>query len=531
MKSAARFLFPPLVLAMSIANAQTIPPQTFQHIIFVIQENRSPDSLFGGVPASDAKCGVEVPFEPGVDIVNGGYGTPPGQGRQQICNVSSSMNDGIDPNHRYESGWVPQYDNGNMDGFCQIYLNKHCVQYSFVQRSDVEPYFDIATAYGFANYMFQSNEGPSFPAHLFLFSGTSAPTAPFNSDYLDFVAGNSKGFETSGCSQSTFEPLWVNPTGTTRTGGIECYPHDTLVTNSAGDKGVSWRYYTPTAGVIWTAPASIPEVCYGENDLKQQGQPCSGPEWTNHVSLPNPNLQSDGAPILTDIANCDLQKISWVIPDEVWSDHPSFSNASPPYGPSWVANIVDAIGNSWSNSNHKCDYWGNNSNDTTAIFIVWDDWGGWFDHVLPPNVYRSKDPTMCPTSVQPNGWGCGNVYGFRVPLLVVSEYTKAGYVSGACTGHCPNSVFPYVHDFGSLLAFTEYNFGMPNIDQSGDNGYADLNAPDNVAPNVPLSDFFSLQDKRGFTNIAAPYPATLFENYYGNHAAYRPTGPDGGDSD
>ena len=100
---------------------------------------------------------------------------------------------------------------------------------------------------------------------------------------------------------------------------------------------------------------------------------------------------------------------------------------SPPYGPSWVGNIINAVGNSWSNSNHTCDYWGNNSNDTTAIFVVWDDWGGWFDHVTPPAVYRGTDnPPACPNSVQENSWGCGYVYGFRVPLLVVSEYTKAG---------------------------------------------------------------------------------------------------------
>ena len=65
-------------------------------------------------------------------------------------------------------------------------------------------------------------------------------------------------------------------------------------------------------------------------------------------------------------------------------------------GPSWVAAIVNAIGNS--------PYWSN-----TAIIIVWDDWGGWYDHVPPPP--RLADGTK---------WGAGYVYGFRVPLIVVS---------------------------------------------------------------------------------------------------------------
>ena len=196
-----------------------------------------------------------------------------------------------------------------------------------------------------------------------------------------------------------------------------------------------------------------------------------------------------------------------------------------------MGDIIDAIGNSWANSNHACDYWGNNSNDTTAIFVVWDDWGGWFDHVTPPAVYRGTDnPPSCPTNVQPNNWGCGYVYGFRVPLLVVSEYTKAGYVSGSCTTNCPNKVFPYVHDFGSILAFTENNFGMSYVARPY---YADYNAPDRgpLNQNIPLSDFFSLSNQRNFTNISTPYPASLFEGYYQNNPSYSPTGPDGGDSD
>lgn len=254
-----------------------------------------------------------------------------------------------------------------------------------------------------------------------------------------------------------------------------------------------------------------------------------------------------GAPILSDIANCQLQQISWVIPDAAWSDHPNNSTGAA-LGPYWVANIVDGIGNSYANSEGACDYWGNvasaasGKRKPTAIFIVWDDWGGFYDHVPPPNAWLGAVSGSGFTCGAPNDWGCGYIYGFRVPFLVVSEYTGAstsggGYISGPCgvTGQptCPNTGQKYQHDFGSILAFTEFNFGLLNIDQSGDNGYADYNALDwgALRQNIPLSDFFPLYTGttptgRPFFQIpVSDFPAGFFGNYYSTHSA-TPTGPD-----
>jgi phospholipase C len=541
MRSLSNLLLSLLFFGVALASAQTIPAGTFKHIIIVVQENRTPDNLFGAAPAQ-AKCGVEDPFELGVDIENGGYGYVPisttQRQRQLICNTSLPMNDWpLDPGHFYED-WTKDYNSMNMDGFCHEYndplQNPPCPSYSYVPKSDAQPYFDIATGYGFANYFFQTNQGPSFPAHQFLFTGTSAPVAPNDSHnyYLDFIADN-PGPSDSGCPYNgTQWPRWVLPDGTPegdpRTTKSECYPHDSLVTAAADcgtsncDKGFSWRYYTPTKGIIWDAPEGVPEVCYGQN--RNVGGQCTNVEFTSHVVLPT---QQNGAPIFNDIATCTLPKITWVIPDKAWSDHPADDNTvSPPLGPSWVGDIADAVGNSWANSNHGCDYWGTNSStpEPTAIFVVWDDWGGFFDHVPPPAVYEGT-ATTCPTTVQPNGWGCGYVYGFRVPLLVVSEYTQAGYVSGALPS--PGKVAKYEHDFGSILAFTEYNFGMQPIAPPF---YADANTLDSVNSNVPLSDFFSLSNQRNFTNISTPYPPSKFTGFYTtlqNGVYPVPTGPDG----
>jgi phospholipase C len=123
---------------------------------------------------------------------------------------------------------------------------------------------------------------------------------------------------------------------------------------------------------------------------------------------------------LTDIAIGQLACVSWVIPTGQASDHPGITDGS---GPSWVASVVNAIGNS--------QYWPN-----TAIIITWDDWGGWYDHVSPtitggPGVINSYE------------------YGIRVPLIVVSPYAKPAYISHQ------------VNDFGSILKFIEATFRPP----------------------------------------------------------------------
>src|ERR1700674_3500790 len=235
MRSSTKLLLTLFFFGVALAPAQTIPAGTFKHIIIIVQENRTPDNLFGAAPRIGG-CSQEDPFEPGVDIENGGYvkGT-----QQPICNASLPMNMGLqfDPGH-LNGDWVDDYDSGHMDGFCDRYAPPtYCPTYSYVQKSDVQPYFDIATGYGFANYMFQTNQGPSFPAHQFLFTGTSAPVAPKdpNNYYLDFIADNA-GFTDSGCPYDGIAngwPGWVIPNGTPeedpRTNKSECYTHDSLV--------------------------------------------------------------------------------------------------------------------------------------------------------------------------------------------------------------------------------------------------------------------------------------------------------------
>jgi hypothetical protein len=225
--------------------------------------------------------------------------------------------------------------------------------------------------------------------------------------------------------------------------------------------------------------------------------------------------------------------VSWVIPDALWSDHAGENNGT---GPSYVANIVNTLGQNPACPTTKEVYW----NDT-SIFVTWDDWGGWYDHVNP------NSPGGPGVNQNQGTWGAYYTYGFRVPLLVVSAYTGTksgsnytGYVSGACgqspLPSCPNLNPPYVHDFGSILGFVEWNFlGTKGIGTIGQDDYpfADEYSPENLKGYVPLLDLFPLTAARPFQPIPIPsaYPLSYFQNYFTNNPGASPSGPDATDGD
>jgi phospholipase C len=207
------------------------------------------------------------------------------------------------------------------------------------------------------------------------------------------------------------------------------------------DAKVSWKYYAPAvsggdvAGLVWSEFSAIRSVRYG-------------PDWANVVS--------PETTVLTDAAHGTLPAVAWVIPDYADSDH---SAADSDEGPSWVAAVVNAIG--------EGPDW-----DSTAVFVVWDDWGGWYDHVPPPQL----------------DW---KGLGIRTPCIVISPYAKRGFVDHR------------QYEFASILKFVEQTYGLPAIGPPAF-GYTDTRA------GSMLEDFNFAQHPRPFTSIPAKYPASHF---------------------
>ena len=154
------------LLALATSAAQTLK---FKHVVVILQENRTPDNLFGSNPN----------FEPGVDIATSGLNSK----GETIPLLPMPLKTCFDLNHSHLA-YVTAYDNGKMDGAdknttmpvggCVVPPNP---QYRYVDNSTglVQPYFDIAKQYGWANRMYQTNQGPSYSAHQFFLAGTSAP--------------------------------------------------------------------------------------------------------------------------------------------------------------------------------------------------------------------------------------------------------------------------------------------------------------------------------------------------------------------
>jgi len=419
----------------------TIQPGNIEHVVVIFQENRTPDNLFHD----------PVLMGRGADIASSGLNS---QG-QTIPLAATSLGVGYDLSHAH-SAFTAMYDGGKMDGADQVTVYckvTNCPppnpQYMYVQASDVAPYFQLAEQYTFGDRMFQTNEGPSFPAHQFILSGTSAPTATSN-----LFASENTNIGTGCAAPSGAWVALIDPSGDESSRIFPCFEHPTL-TDELDAKGLSWRYYAPTPGSIWTAPNAIQHMC--QPQMQNGTLVCTGSDW-NKVILNPPQ-------VLTDIANNQLAAVSWVIPSSPYSDHAGSLSATG--GPSWVASVVNAIGNS--------PYWAN-----TAIIVTWDDWGGWYDHVPPPKVINDG-----------TSWGSGYIYGFRVPLIVISPYAKAAYISHVN------------HDFGSILNFIEQIYGLPSL------GYADARADNlsdcfnfNQTPlqfqtiNVPVGKDFFLHDTR-----------------------------------
>src|SRR5579863_1107060 len=305
MKIAARIaggLLLQVCLITVVAQAQI---SNFQHVVIIYQENRSPDNLFQGL------CGTNRGLCPSpYDLQN--FGTDNKGQTIQLTQVP--LGSPNDPDHSHH-GFVQMCDldtgtnQCKMDGLSSSNCSTGKCSFEYVNPSDVAPYITMAQQYGWANFMFQTNQGPSTPAHQFIFAGTSAPTA-LDDRAATFVAENTDGLGCLAPLNAVYKlvspesapgefDLINNPLGTV------CFNHDTMASLLDGhNPPLTWKYYTPGSSNIWTAPNWIQDICQPNSSYTE----CTGAEWKNNVDL-------KPADVLTDIANCNLRDVVWVIPD------------------------------------------------------------------------------------------------------------------------------------------------------------------------------------------------------------------------
>ncbi|HEY1428236.1 MAG TPA: alkaline phosphatase family protein [Candidatus Tumulicola sp.] len=386
------------------------------HVVWVVQENRTVDNLFQGYPGADTVSsgrdsrGVTVKLHP-VSLKR----------EYEIDHSSYAMFASCDG-----TGKIPGSE-CRMDGFDkeQEIDGPPDGQYAYVPQTEAQPYWDMAREWVLGDRMFPSQLDESFAAHQYVIAAQAQHSVNVPSLLW-------------GCAGSTDDV--VETLRAARQYGqnqIPCFDYTTL-----GDEldaaGLTWKFYTSpykfrTSG-FWSGYQAVKHIF-------------NGPDWKADVMTPQKTF-------LTDVAAGKLANFTWITPLCRDSDHSACGGGG---GPSWVSAIVNAVGES--------KFW----NDT-AIFVIWDDWGGLYDHVPPP--HKDYDGL-----------------GFRVPLLVISPYAKSNYVSHT------------QYETASVLRFAEDLFGLPQMSVS------------DARATSPAGDCFDFaQSPRKFVPISAPLRADYFRS-------------------
>ncbi len=354
-----------------------------QHVIVIMQENRSFDSYFGTYPGADG-----IPMkngEPTVSLLDpktrtcvspfhdtrlANAGGPHSAGAFQKDLAGGRLNGFISSAVSGEHG-LCRHQPFNPE--CTALQGREPDVMGYHTANEIPNYWTYARDFVLQDHLFESTGAWSLPSHLYMVSGWSA-NCPRPNDVrscgTDLHHPGPEASETS------------NPA-----------PYQwTDITYLLHQAGVSWAYYI--------APGTQPDCETGAMSCLPQAQRVLTPEIWN----PLPDFQTvrqDGqlenvqptTRFLRAAATGTLPAVSWVVPNGVVSEHPP---SSIQLGQAYVTSLIDAVmhGPDWKSS---------------AIFLTWDDWGGFYDHVVPPTV---------------DGAG----YGFRVPGLVISPYAKAGFI-------------------------------------------------------------------------------------------------------
>jgi phospholipase C len=408
-----------------------------KHVVVIIQENRSLENFFAGYPGANAPMYGCAPAGIRERRFTSGSSCPSGDKEVPLHQISF---DGPDLKHDWVSS-ITDWDNGKMDGFYKYGQNHGNYEaYAYVKQSLIVPYWDMAEQYVLADEMFPTEFGGSFTGHLTLVAGTDDLT-PTTAE-VDFPneppddCDSPPGTKSSYVDSQRHIHRFAGP--------FPCFDQWKTMAQDLDNAGVSWKYYATKVldGGLWEPYEASKYVRYG-------------PDWSKDIIAPQ-------SQVLQDASNGNLASVSWVSPTKADSDHPS---AHSDLGPSWVASVVNSVGES--------SYW-----QSTAIIVLWDDWGGWYDNAAPKQLdYRGL--------------------GIRVPCLIISPYAKE--TSTSQTGYVSHTQY----EFGSILKFIEETYNLKPLGQTKA-GYSDRRA-------TSIEDSFDFTQKpRKFTAIPSKYPVLHF---------------------
>jgi phospholipase C len=349
-----------------------------KRVVYLMMENRSFDNLYGRFPGANGsltgvKFGKEVPLE---DCPHWLPGDLPHDRAAHLKAVNGGTYDGFGVG-QFGDPWA----------------------YKQFEEAAVPNYFAWAREYVLCDNVFSSVAGPSYPNHFFFVAGQSGGVFD-NPENIEARREGDEVFKSWGCDAVGDDVfVFVKDEHGNMTKHDTCFEFRT-VPEQLDEIGVSWAFYSASPGqpgYFWNALNGVGNVFH--TDL-----------WR-----PSDTIRAVDR-LVKDIDADRLPAVTWATPRFELSDHPPESTC---YAHDWLTGVVNAL--------MRSPAW-----EHTALFVTWDEWGGFYDHVVPPAVDHLG-------------------LGFRVPMLVISPYAKKGYVDDA------------EGEFSTPLKFIEDNWGLPYL--------------------------------------------------------------------
>jgi phospholipase C len=364
--------------------------QRIDHVVFIIKENRTFDHMFGRFPGADGvtkgvTCdGTVVPLLP-------------------AANKSGS------PLHSFAAG-ITAVNGGEMNCFDQIKDGTNLEGYVQYRRRDIPNYWSYAKHFTLADRFFSSVYGPTTVEHLWTLAGQSDRFVDVEREYQGGIGKPGEFCRDENERMKSFKRLTKSErqlafkleeasdvVELVERFWLERWPCTDIriLPDLLQKRGISWKYYKGGTR--------------HQKAIKMIRHVRFGPMWKKVVR----NDRFD-----KDVRKGRLPAVSWLIPPRFLNEHPPHGMCQ---GENWTVRRLNLL--------MESEYWGR-----TAVFLTWDDFGGFYDHVSPPHV---------------------DLYGMgpRVPTLVISPWARRGHIDHR------------TYDFSSILRTIEELFDLPSLGQ------------------------------------------------------------------